>query len=217
MTWRQVVLWRHGRTDWNVQGRAQGMTDVPLDDVGREQARSAAARLASLKPAFIWSSDLSRARDTAGELAGLTGLDVRSEPRLREIRMGEREGLTQDDVRSRFPEVYQAWQLGEDPPRAVGGEVDREVGERVAAVIGEAGAALASGEVGVLVSHGVAIRTGLCRFLGLPEEHWHLFAGVSNCAWVVLSEWRRGWRIVDFNAGSLPEPVLSDDELAPES
>jgi glucosyl-3-phosphoglycerate phosphatase len=210
---RRLVMWRHGRTAWNVEGRAQGTTDVPLDDVGRQQARESAARLASLQPRFVWSSPLSRARDTAAELATLTGLQVRQDQRLQEINVGERQGLTLDELRARFPEVYRAFVAGEELPRANGGEVEPEVADRVSAAMFDAVDALEQGDTGVLVSHGVAIRVGLCRFLGLPYGHWHTLAGVANCAWVVVEEWRRGWRLVDYNAGSLPEPVLSDDTL----
>jgi len=211
---RRLVLWRHGRTAWNVEGRAQGSTDVPMDDVGRRQARDAAARLASLRPSLIWSSDLSRASETAAELAALTGLRVRTDTRLQEINTGERQGLTFDELRERFPHVWRAFVAGEELPRAPGGEIEPEVAERVSQAMHEAIEGLGPGEVGVLVSHGVAIRVGLCRFLGLPHGHWHTLAGVSNCAWVVVEEWRRGWRLVDYNAGSLPEPVLSDDALS---
>jgi glucosyl-3-phosphoglycerate phosphatase len=211
---RRLVLWRHGRTAWNVEGRAQGTTDVPLDDVGRQQARDAAARLASLRPSFIWSSDLSRATDTAAELAALTGLSVRTDARLQEINTGERQGLTFDELRERFPHVWRAFVAGEELPRPNGGEIEPEVAERVSETMHEAVEHLDPGEVAVLVSHGVSIRVGLCRFLGLPHGHWHTLAGVSNCAWVVVEQWRRGWRLVDYNAGSLPEPVLSDDTLS---
>ncbi len=214
MSARRLVMWRHGRTAWNVVGRAQGTTDVPLDDVGQQQARDAAARLASLQPRFIWSSPLSRAGDTAAELAALTGLEVHRDRRLQEINTGERQGLTLDDLRDHFPEVHRAFVAGEELPRARGGEIEPEVADRVAAVMFDATDELGPGEVGVLVSHGVSIRVGLCRFLGLPHGHWHTLAGVANCAWVVVEEWRRGWRLVDYNAGSLPEPVLSDDTLS---
>ncbi|MDQ4007557.1 MAG: histidine phosphatase family protein [Actinomycetota bacterium] len=213
---RRLVLWRHGRTAWNVAGRAQGSTDVPMDDVGRQQARDAAARLASLRPRLVWSSPLSRAVETATELARLTSLPVSTDSRLQEINTGERQGLTVDELRERFPDVWRAFVAGEELPRARGGEVEPEVADRVAAAMHDAVERLGPGESGVLVSHGVSIRVGLCRFLGLPHGHWHLLAGVSNCAWVVVEEWRRGWRLVDYNAGSLPEPVLSDDTLAAE-
>ena len=66
---RQLVLWRHGRTRWNAAGRAQGQTDIGLDDLGRAQSAAAAPVLASLEPTAIVSSDLSRAADTADALA----------------------------------------------------------------------------------------------------------------------------------------------------
>ena len=65
---RRIILWRHGRTEWNLAGRVQGQSDVPLDDVGRQQARESAARLATLGPTRILTSDLRRAADTASEL-----------------------------------------------------------------------------------------------------------------------------------------------------
>jgi glucosyl-3-phosphoglycerate phosphatase len=218
VTTRRLVMWRHGRTAWNVERRAQGTTDVPLDGVGRRQAREAAARLASLQPHLLWSSPLSRAYDTAAELATLTGLPVHRDPRLQEIHTGERQGLTLDELRERFPEVWRAFEAGEELPRAgQGGEIEPEVADRVAAAMHDAADTLVPGQTGVLVSHGVSIRVGLCRFLGLPHGHWHTLAGVANCAWVVVEEWRRGWRLVDYNAGSLPEPVLSDDTLGVEA
>ena len=76
MTVRRLVLWRHGRTEWNLLGKAQGHAEVPLDDVGLEQASVAAARLASYAADFVWSSDLVRAVQTAEALARLTRLDV---------------------------------------------------------------------------------------------------------------------------------------------
>ncbi len=70
---RRIILWRHGRTEWNLAGRVQGQSDVPLDDVGREQAQESAARLATLGPTRILSSDLKRAADTAAVLGALCG------------------------------------------------------------------------------------------------------------------------------------------------
>ncbi len=128
---RRLVLWRHGRTAWNAQGRAQGQRDVPLDDVGVGQAREAASRLASLMPAALVSSDLRRAADTAAELARLTGLDVGYDRRLREVDFGEREGLTLEESFARFPDETSRW-LRADDVRFPGGETYRETAERFA-------------------------------------------------------------------------------------
>jgi probable phosphoglycerate mutase len=64
----------------------------------------------------------------------------------------------------------------------------------------------------VAVAHGLAARVGISHWLGVPFDHWGVFGGLSNCAWTSLLYGRNGrWRIEEWNAGSLPEPVLSDD------
>ncbi len=80
MTAGRLVVWRHGQTDWNLQGRWQGgQTDVELNETGISQAIAAAPGVAEYKPNEIWSSDLKRATRTAAELTGLTGLGVRTD------------------------------------------------------------------------------------------------------------------------------------------
>jgi probable phosphoglycerate mutase len=207
---RRIVLWRHGRTAWNAVRRAQGQLDVPLDEVGMQQARDTAARLASLRPAAVTSSDLGRAQATAAELARVTALPVSIDADLREIHIGAWQGLSLEECAERFPEEHRRWRAGEDVRRG-GGETYGETAVRVAGAIERAIAGLGSGETGVLVSHGVAIRVGSCRFLGVPPENWRAFGGLSNCSWVVLEEARLSWQMTEWNAGSLPEPMLSDD------
>jgi probable phosphoglycerate mutase len=106
---RRVLLWRHGRTAWNLQRRFQGQSDPPLDEVGRAQAREAAAMLASVEPDAIYSSDLVRATETAAALTALTGLPVRLDRRLRERSLGRWEGLTRDEVAALYGDEYAAW------------------------------------------------------------------------------------------------------------
>src|SRR5262245_22002704 len=88
----RLVLWRHGQTQWNVEGRFQGQSDIPLDQVGEQQAERAARLLAALQPTAIYSSDLTRATMTAAPLARLTGLTVISDKDLRERYGGLWEG-----------------------------------------------------------------------------------------------------------------------------
>jgi len=212
---RRIILWRHGRTEWNVAGRVQGQTDVPLDDVGLKQAREAAARLATLAPDKILSSDLSRAADTAAELSRLTGLPVETDPRLRELEFGEREGLTWDEAWEQLPEGMQAWIDG-DETQIPGSETHHQAGLRFAEALNDHLTRLGDDETLVVVAHGGVARVGACAFLGFPVDTWHHFGGLNNCAWSVLQEETfrhlHGWRIVEWNAGTLPEPVLSDDE-----
>ena len=212
---RQVVLWRHGRTAWNVAGRVQGQSDIPLDDVGRRQAREAAARLATLEPYRIVSSDLLRAAETAHILAEITGTAVEPDARFREMNFGEREGLTWREAWDRFPDGMRAWSEG-DETQIPGSETHRQAGKRFAAALTDALEDLPEGGVLVVVAHGAVLRTGACVFLDIPETHWGTFGGLGNCAWSVLEQaryddWSK-WRMTEWNAGTLPEPVMSDDE-----
>ncbi|MGZ5368047.1 histidine phosphatase family protein [Aeromicrobium sp.] len=211
---RQIILWRHGQTAWNAAGRVQGQSDVPLDEVGVAQAGSAAARLATLNPARILTSDLSRASATAQALSDLTGIPFESDKRLREMAFGLREGLTSREAWESHPHEMRAFFTGDDV-RMPGGETYREAGKRFAEVLTEVGATVKHDRPVVIVAHGAVLRVGACTFVGISQEYWRSFGGLSNCSWSVLEESRFGdrtiWRITEWNAGTLPEPVLSDD------
>ena len=224
---RTIIIWRHGRTEWNLAGRVQGQTDVPLDDVGREQVRAAAARLASLRPTRILTSDLSRARETADELGRLAGVEVEVDARFRERSFGVREGLTMAEAFDQFPEHMARWLAG-DEAGIPGSESSAAAGERFASALNEHLQTLGPDDTLVVVSHGGVARVGAFSFLGLPREAWDAFGGLSNCSWTVLEERDHPapghpaaahpggvlWRVLEWNAGTLPEPVLSDEEPA---
>jgi probable phosphoglycerate mutase len=201
---RRLVLWRHGQTTWNAENRFQGSVDIPLDATGVAQAERAARLLAGLRPTAVVSSPLQRAAVTAQSLAAVTGLPVTYDPDLRERDGGEWEGLTGPEIRERYPAEHAVWQ----PP---GGETSEEVAKRVAAALGRAVDRLPDGGVLVVASHGAALRLGMAHLLGFPEEIWERLGGLSNCSWSVVAEGRLGWRLIEHNAGTLPEPVLSDD------
>ncbi|AXE77847.1 MULTISPECIES: histidine phosphatase family protein [Streptomyces] len=207
---RRIVLWRHGQTAWNLERRFQGSTDIALTEAGVGQAQRAARLLASLKPAAIVASDLQRAAATAAELAAITGLEVAHEAGLRETYAGAWQGLTHKEIVELYGEQYAAWKRGE-PVRRGGGELETEVADRAAPVVlGHAEKLPDSGTL-VVVSHGGTIRTTIGRLLGLEAHHWEGLGGLSNCCWSVLGEGARGWRLLEHNAGTLPEPVLGDD------
>ena len=94
-----LVLLRHGRTDWNAARRIQGQADSQLDELGHAQAAAVAPVLAALSPSVLWSSDSDRARDTASYLAAACGLTPTYDARLREYSLGPREGLTTTSTR----------------------------------------------------------------------------------------------------------------------
>ncbi|MEW1723974.1 histidine phosphatase family protein [Streptomyces sp. NPDC093109] len=208
---RRVVLWRHGQTAWNLERRFQGTTDIELTAEGVAQARRAARLLASLKPDAIIASDLRRAAATATELASVTGLGIQHDAALRETFAGAWQGLTHEEIIGRFGEQYAAWKRGESVRRG-GGELETEVADRAAPVVLHHADKLPDGGTLVVVSHGGTIRTTIGRLLGLEAYHWEGLGGLSNCCWSVLGEGARGWRLLEHNAGTLPEPVLGDDD-----
>ncbi|MEZ0077377.1 histidine phosphatase family protein [Planotetraspora sp. GP83] len=201
---RRVVCLRHGQTLWNVEQRFQGHTDIALDETGVAQAARAASLLAALQPTKIVSSDLRRAFDTASALGRLAGLDVSVDKDLRERGGGEWEGLTRAEIRAGWPAEFEAWE-------APGGELVTDVADRVAEAILRWSAKLGDNGLLVVASHGAAIRLGIARLMGLPQELWSVLGGLGNCSWSVLEEGRKGWRLLEHNAGTLPEPVSSDD------
>ena len=202
MTADRLVLWRHGRTEWNATGRFQGQADIALDPVGREQAVQAAAVLATFRPVALYSSDLSRAYETAVALAELVDLPIQTDKRLREIHVGSWEGLLGSEIRAQNPDLAERLWHGEDVRRSPTGESPAEVAERVAEALGEIAATAPEGSTVIIATHGLAARVGSCRFVGLPFEHWRLMGGLSNCAWISLDRHRSKayWRIEAYNA-----------------
>ena len=208
---RRVVLWRHGRTEWNAEARFQGTTDVPLDPVGVAQAERAARDLATLRPDRIVSSDLRRARDTAEALATLVGLPVSTDPDLRETFAGSWQGLLRDEIIARDGDLFARWASGEDV-RPGGGESRLEVAARVSGGVRRHLEHVPPGGTLVVATHGGAARAGIGSLLGLPIEHWTVLGGLVNCAWSGLEELPDGrWRLVEHNARSLPEDVEGDE------
>jgi probable phosphoglycerate mutase len=180
-----ILLARHGETDDNVPPlRFQGQRDTPLNDVGRAQARELAERVAALDPpvASLWSSDLSRARETAEIVGARIGLEPRLDARLREGWRGEWEGFLFEQIEAADPERYAAWRAPREPDgfRFPGGESLAEQQARVLEALREIATA---GDVSLVVCHGGSIRTMLCRREAQGLAAFHDFA-VANVALV---------------------------------
>ncbi|CAM4490274.1 putative phosphoglycerate mutase [Paenibacillus endophyticus] len=108
----QIIFIRHGMTDWNYQRRAQGQSDIPLNEEGRNQARQLASRLKEDMWDLIFSSDLSRASETASIVAESIGLVVQTDRRLREMHKGVTEGTTLEERISKWGEQWESLSLG---------------------------------------------------------------------------------------------------------
>jgi broad specificity phosphatase PhoE len=150
-----ILLARHGESDWNRAKRWQGWADRPLTDLGREQARELATRLAETKLDAVYSSDLERARETAEIVAGSKGLPVRTTADLREVDVGSWSGLTRADAEGRFPQLYARWLEGGEGWDD--GETYDEMSERVVRAIRRIAAEHEEQRV-LVVTHGGAIR-----------------------------------------------------------
>jgi probable phosphoglycerate mutase len=211
----QVVLWRHGQTDWNVENRFQGHSDIPLNKVGEYQVTQAAEVLAGLNPNRIISSDLIRAQSTAAALAKLTNLKVEINPGLRETNGGLWEGKTGSENRATHGELFASWYEGGDEPAGITGERRSDVAKRAVSVI-EKETANFTGTI-VFVTHGGTVRSVLGSILKLPIEQWGVIGGLSNACWSVLELTKHHtgsrWYLAEHNAGSLPEPVFGDDAV----
>ena len=199
----RLLVWRHGRTEWNASGRFQGQLDPPLDDEGRAQAARTAPHLAELlagQETVVVSSDLVRARDTAGALAPLLGVGVQVDERLREHGLGSWEGLTRDEVAARHPEQYADWMAGR-PVRGRGGESPDAVAQRALAAV----AGLPPVDVAVLVTHGGTAGRLVEALLGLGVDHRRVFGPLGNCHWSELNVQGTRWRLMRHNT-SVPRP-----------
>ena len=205
----RIVLWRHGQTDWNVENRFQGHSDIPLNAVGLYQASHAAKILAGMDPKKIIASDLMRAQQTATALAQITGLSVITEQGLRETNGGHWEGKTGAENREIDGEAFTQWILGGDEPAGTIGERRSEVANRVVAAI-EKHHTEDEGDL-IVVTHGGAVRCALGKILELPMGHWAVLGGLSNACWSVVERTRTGWSLIEHNAGSIPEPVFGNE------
>jgi broad specificity phosphatase PhoE len=163
----RFCLIRHGQTDWNREGRYQGQSDVPLNETGRQQARRLAQMLDPGTITAIYSSDLERASETAAILAAALKLPFSTDTRLREINQGEWEGQLVGTIQDRFADLWKRRSLDPAGVRPPGGETVGEVSARVLAALDEIARRHPAGSV-LIVSHGLALATVLCKVRCLP-------------------------------------------------
>ena len=213
MAGNRVLLWRHGQTDWNMINRFQGHSDIPLNDVGRYQAKHAAEILAGMNPTAIISSDLGRARATAQALADLVGLPVTVHENLRETNGGLWEGKTGKENRAEDFQNFIRWIDGDDNPAGTTGEKRSEVAARAVGVIMKELEGKTD-ELLVVATHGGTARCVLGELLQLPLSHWGVIGGLSNASWSILERNTRQWNLIEHNAGSIPEPVYGEESGA---
>jgi probable phosphoglycerate mutase len=191
----EILLVRHGETVWNQQGRMQGQNDSPLTPTGLHQARQLARRLAQVAFSALYSSDLGRAHQTARCIADETGHEVIAEEGLRERNFGIFEGLTNAEIKTRYPDDYELFAKRDPHYVMSGGESAAAFRERVMATL-ERIARMHDAETIVVVSHGLVLdalyRTACRMALDVPRGF-----PLLNCS---LNTFRRspdGWLAVN--------------------
>jgi probable phosphoglycerate mutase len=166
----EIVVLRHGQTEWSRSGQHTGVTDLPLLPEGEEQARALKTSLGTRPFVEVWVSPRQRARRTA-ELAGLTATGIDDD--LVEMDYGGYEGRTTADISAELGRTWSVWR--DRGPAGSPGESPADVGVRVDRVLARVRARLDEGDV-ALVAHGHVLRILTARWLGLPPEGGALFA-----------------------------------------
>lgn len=156
MSETKLIVIRHAETTWNRDKRMQGTTDTPLSDVGRAQAQALGRRLAGRDFSALYSSDLSRARDTARAIAEHTGRELVIDPRLQERRFGIFEGLVAAEILSRYPEEHARFASRDPDYEVPGGESASHFAQRCLGCLAEI-AGRHRGEEIVVVTHGLVL------------------------------------------------------------
>ncbi len=169
----EIILARHGETEWNVAEIFRGTIDVELNETGMKQAQLLGEYLRDLKIEAVYSSPLKRALVTAKAIADHQRLQVETVPALIDLNFGEWQGLSGQEVRHKYGAVYAEWINHPDKVKMPDGESLNDVRERAVGLIDR----LALGHQGtfVLVSHRVVNKVLICALLGLDNSHfWNI-------------------------------------------
>ncbi len=167
----RIILVRHGETPWNQERRAQGgSSDPPLSEVGRKQAENLAQLLKKENIVAIYSSPLQRALDTARAIARFHQIEVTVEPDLREIEVGEFEGIPLASLGTTLDYFLLEWQKGNGSQKLPGGESLVDLAQRAWACVQRVTDKYKDGVV-VIVSHYFVILSIICQALGMPLSH----------------------------------------------
>ncbi len=197
----RFYLLRHGETDWNKLGKFQGFTDISLNERGFSQARDSARASLQWDHSVIYSSSLTRTVQVAEEIRKISGAPVVTDPGLRELALGDLEGVSGAEMRADWPDVYQAWRANPADVQMPNGESVRQLQERAWGAIQEIEKAHAGTPGVVVVSHNFAIRTIVCAILDIPLSNFHRMSmGLGSLTTFDSDD--NGRRLVTYNCNS---------------
>ncbi|HEY3297735.1 MAG TPA: histidine phosphatase family protein [Armatimonadota bacterium] len=191
----RVYLVRHGEVIWNKKNTYAGQTDLPLNETGLAQAELLADYLKDKGIAAVYSSDLSRARETASAIARPLGLDVRTDKDLREVNYGEWEGLSEAEIAEQYPEIFSRWRDDAANTRIPGGESFNEMKDRAYPSFMKIALSHPEQDIAV-VAHKSVNRTLLCCLLGADINIYRRVAQENACVNVIQVR-RPDWLIIE--------------------
>jgi len=196
---------RHGETDWNKLGRFQGHTDISLNDRGLSQARETAVASEDWGYTAIYSSPLVRTVQVAEEIAKVTPMLVSQEPGLKELSLGDLEGVTGEEMRNDWPALFAAWRTEPEKMSMPNGESLGELRDRTWQVILDIEQKHSSDDSIVVISHNFAIRSIVNELLGMPLAYFHRMS-LNLASVCTFDSDERGRRLTGYNSTSHLSP-----------
>jgi len=196
---------RHGETDWNKLGRFQGHTDISLNDRGLSQASETAVASEDWGYTAIYSSPLVRTVQVAEEIAKVTPMLVSQEPGLKELNLGDLEGVTGEEMRNDWPALFAAWRTDPEKMSMPNGESLGELRDRTWQVILDIEQKHSSDDSIVVISHNFAIRSIVNELLGMPLAYFHRMS-LNLASVCTFDSDERGRRLTGYNSTSHLSP-----------
>ena len=200
----KFFLVRHGETEWNKLGRFLGHEDIKLNERGLAQARETAKTAAGWGHSAIYTSPLTRTVQVAEEMAKVTPVPVSQRPGLKELGLRDLEGVTGEEMRLGWPEVFSAWRSTPEKVTMPNGESLSQLRDRAWQSILDierehAGREHPEGESVVVISHNFAIRSIVGELLGVPLENFHRMS-LSLASVCTFESDDRGRRLTSYNS-----------------
>ena len=195
----KFFLVRHGETEWNKLGRFQGHEDIKLNKRGLAQAAETANAATGWGHSAIYSSPLIRTMQVAVEMAKVTQVPVSECPGLKELGLGDLEGVTGEEMRLGWPEVFSAWRSSPEKVSMPNGESLFQLRARAWQSILDIERKHSEGESVVVVSHNFAIRSIVGELLGVPLENFHRMS-LSLASVCTFDSDDRGRRLLSYNS-----------------
>lgn len=197
---KEIIFLRHGETNYNVEDRMQGQLDTELSVNGRQQIKHTANLLAAYRPERIFTSDLTRARETAEAIGILTGIRPIVDKKLRETHLGKWQGLTKAELDLLYPGEREIWSSDPTYPPPEG-ESKIQVAERFAEFWETVNEKQLNSGLTIIVTHGGFIAAAVTKLLNTGIDSWGIFSGLSNASWGHLKQNSTDstWKIQTWN------------------